>query len=88
MCHEATVNGKAYDLAGDLAAVLPAGLVPDPRYVEAQGAAHSIAMDGCLCQVDLRATAERNGYEARHDDDSPCDVWFERPGVIQDGDQP
>lgn len=64
MCHEATFDGKIYDLAGDLAAVLSAGLVPDPNYVKTQGAAHSIDMDSCLCQLDLTATAERNGYGA------------------------
>ena len=69
MCDMVTIDGKSYDTPRELMDKLGGELVPAPEYGD-------ILMDCCLCQVDLKATAEKYGYEYKPFDGDPTDVEF------------
>lgn len=61
MCVQVAFEDRVYGSPRELAAILPGGYVEDRRRTYPAGS--EADPDACLCQVDLEATAERNGFD-------------------------
>jgi len=71
MCYEVTYRSQEYDTVRELRTIAPV-LIPDNHYSE------PLDDDACLCQVDLEATAAKNGFTHSTIRNDPMRVLWER----------
>lgn len=60
MCVRVAFGGQIYGSPRKLSEILPNGYVEDRRFTYPEGS--DVDPDSCLCQLDIDATAERNGF--------------------------
>ena len=71
MCSIVKIKHRYYETVRELFGMC-SEIIPDKRYVKGIGA------DDCLCCVDLRSTADANGYiYEEHPDDPDCVIFKE-----------